>query len=90
MQYLKKNFIDYVFILLRKHNNLKEILSIFSITGSCADVFCFKSEAIKLFASNFTWVIGGGIYQHINVVSSVNNPSPLTHENIKMEVLTWL
>jgi hypothetical protein len=83
MQYLKKNFVDYGFLFLRNLNDLKKILSVRSIIGRCADVFYFKNEAIKLFASNFTWVIGGGINQRINVVSFVNNPSPLTHGNYK-------
>jgi len=81
MQYLKKNFVDYGFLFLRNLNDLKEMLSVRSTIGRCADVFFIKNEANKLFTSNFAWVFGDGLVQRINVVSLVNNPSPLTHEN---------
>ncbi|MCK5385956.1 MAG: hypothetical protein KAJ39_02140 [Gammaproteobacteria bacterium] len=81
MQQLKKNFVDYAFLLLRRLNHIKEMLSL-SLVG-VADVFCIKNGANRLSASNFAWVFGDGLVQCTNVVSLVNNPSPLTHENIQ-------
>ena len=81
MQHIKKNFVDYAFLLLRKLNYIKEMLRGSFIRAT--DVFCIKKEANRLFASNFAWVFGGGLVQRINVVSSVIYPSPLTHENIQ-------
>jgi len=87
MQYLKKNFVDTGFLLLRSLYQIKKMLSFYLFneneTKNSTDVFCFKNEANKLSASNFAWVFGDGIVQCIHTVSFVNNPSPLTHENIK-------
>ena len=82
MKYLKKNYVDDVFLLLRKFNLVTKMLIVTSKLRS-TDVFCVKNEANKMFAINFAWVIGGGLLQRINVEAFVNNPSPLTHENFK-------
>ena len=83
MKHNKTNFVDYAFLLLRKLFHVNKILSTFFITKACADVFFIKNEANSLFASHFAWVFGDGLVQCTNVVSLVNNPSPLTHENIQ-------
>lgn len=83
MQQLKKNFIDYAFLLLRRFNHMNKMLSLPLISKGSAGVFFIKNEANMLLASHFTWVFGGGSAQRINVVSSVICPSPLTHENIQ-------
>lgn len=77
----KKNFIDCELSFLGIRNHIKEMLGISLTSGSCTELFHMKNEADKLFASNLTWVIGDGLCLCINAVSSVNNPSPLTHEN---------
>ena len=82
MYYFKKNFVDYAFLLLRRLDLIKKMLSL-SFVGEFTDVFCIKKEANSLSASNFAWVFGDGLVQRINVDSSVYNPSPLTHENIQ-------
>ena len=82
MKYLKKNYAGYVFLLLRKFNLVTKMLIATSKLRS-TDVLCIKNEANNLFAINFAWVIGGGLLQRTNVEAFVNNPSPLTHENIK-------
>ena len=76
-----KNFFDYGFLFVRSLDRIKERLSISLISGCCAELFRLKNEANQLSASNLTWVIGDGSYLRTNAVSSVNNPSPLTHEN---------
>ncbi len=82
MKYLKKNYAGYVFLLLRKFNLVTKMRIATSKLRS-TDVLCIKNEANNLFAINFAWVIGGGLLQRTNVEAFVNNPSPLTHENIK-------
>lgn len=78
---IKQIFIGNTFLAVRRFSQLKEILSNFvtEITG----VFCNKNEANTKYASQFAWVFGDGLVQCTNVVSLVNNPSPLTHENIQ-------
>ena len=76
-----KNFFDCGFLFVRGLDRITERLSISLISGSCAEVFRLKNEANQMSASNLTWVIGDGLYLRTNAVSSVNNPSPLTHEN---------
>ena len=77
----KTNFVAYAFLLLRKLKHINKILSLSLIR--VADVFLIKNEANVLSASQFAWVFGDGLVQCTNVVSLVNNPSSLTHENIQ-------
>lgn len=83
MKYLNQNYVAYVFLLLRKHKFINKLLIITSGFNRSIGELCIKNEANKLFVINFAWVTGGGLLQRINVESFVNNPSPLTHENVK-------
>jgi len=80
MKQTKINFIDYAFLLLRKFDYVNRILR--SSFVRAADVFFIKNEAKTFFASHIAWVFGDGLVQCTNVIFLVNNPSPLTHENI--------